>query len=195
MDGHQGEGRWVGAGVHNDLEHQGSRGGITRVTWSVMAFCPLPSSHNLALLSLLPVANCRPSGLKATLLTSVYPDPPPPSTLTTYGRSGCRVVRGSSAGQCSKDWGGGGGGTGIACRREAVRGSQPRVYIQHRLHHRKTLKERGGTDRGEAQGMGEGGRGDGGGERGRGGSRGGEAERGEPGGRRVGREGGFRGAS
>ena len=32
-------------------------------------FRPLPSSHTLAVLSMLPVASCRPSGLKATLLT------------------------------------------------------------------------------------------------------------------------------
>ena len=32
--------------------------------------CPLLSSHTLAVLSLLPVASCRPSGLKVTPVTS-----------------------------------------------------------------------------------------------------------------------------
>ena len=50
----------------------GTRGvyeGKAAITLSVAMFCPLPRSHTLAMLSLPPVATCRPSGLKAMLVT------------------------------------------------------------------------------------------------------------------------------
>ena len=63
------------------------------LTWSVAVLSPLPRSHSLAVLSALPVASCRPSGLKATPVTvSVCP------CVAAVGAA-------SSAGQCSQESG------------------------------------------------------------------------------------------